>query len=326
MVHRFPETGFIIPPDNGWWRILVKMTDDHGNIGYSDPVDVHVVMTAPTVSIYKYWGDTRGDTVSNGAWFKAEEGAEDSGYYNTKIEVATSADDGTEVTLDINGGDGNADGFSYSVNTTSGTAVFDDVDLKLSGVENTVSVSVFGEETATVDLSAIKADESAPVVSLTQPTPYTGNSLVEVGYGVENDAGTTVANELNFNTGESLKITLDSGATGGTVTVATDVVDGLSVSSDNDDNFDSGAADFTGLILKDTIATGQTDHTLTFTVVEAPSGSTVTYEVAVHVDLKTPETVVAPTITYTPERGAVKADWTAVAGNDSALGGNSWSS
>ncbi len=327
----FPATAPLLRLGDGFWRLTVKVTDDHLNVydtallPVDQQIDVEVVTDVACSTLHL----KANDKVINGTqtvptWLNSNDGGPT---YNLYVE--TDSPNGTNnACISVNGG---ADICS---NVLDGRADFAFVSLNAGGVENTIELSVNNGVTTATDTYYVRADITDPTLDPAtdvNPEPYVHAGIWEIGYGwnddIDHDTATTL--ELDGASANRLIFTIDGIEDiagypnhGTVVLTAVDPVD--AIGGNTTVNIEKVGADmvaeFDDLTFEDSVVGGQTDIEMLVTITEQPSGNTINKTIFVHVNLEKPEGI-TPTVTTDPARGEAFVEWSAIIGNNSAYGG-----
>ena len=327
----FPNDGSFLRLGDGFWRLTVKVTDDHNNVydtatlPLDQQIDVDVDTNVACSALYL----TANDKLVNGrqvvpTWLNSADG--DDGIYD--MYVQTDAPDTGTVTLLVNGTT------TYGpVNPSGGIADFTTVVLLTGGVENTIQLSVNNGAAVAVDTYYVRADVTDPSLtpSTMNPVPYVTGSLWELGYGYDDDVDHETAAILELNDVSAGRLIFTIGGIEdiagypmhGTVTLTAvspvGAIGGVTTANINSVGPDM-VAEFTDLAFNDSVPGGQTDIEMKVTVTEQPSGNIYEKTIWIHVNLDRPEAV-TPAVTTVPGRGSAFVQWTAIVGNTSAYAG-----
>ncbi|HOW52002.1 MAG TPA: Ig-like domain-containing protein [bacterium] len=327
----FPTVAPLLRLGDGFWRLTVKVTDDHLNVydtallPVDQQIDVEVVTDVACSTLHL----TANDKVINGTqtvptWLNSNDGGPT---YNLYVE--TDSPNGTNnACISVNGG---ADICS---NVLDGRADFAFVSLNAGGLENTIELTVNNGATIATDTYYVRADNTDPTldpVTDVNPEPYVHAGIWEIGYGWNDDIDhdTTTILELDGASARRLIFTIDGIEDivgypnhGTVVLTAVDPVD--AIGGNTTVNIEKVGADmvaeFDDLTFEDSVVGGQTDIEMLMTITEQPSGNTFTKTIWVHVNLERPEGI-TPAVTTDPARGEAFVEWSAVIGNNSTYGG-----
>ncbi len=323
----FPNDGSYLRLGDGFWRLTVKVTDDHQNVydtAGTQQIDVEVETDVACSALYL----DANDKLINGrqavpTWLNSADG---DGIYD--MYVQTDAPDTGTVTLVVNGTT------TYGpVNPSSGVAEFTAVALNTGGGENTIVLTVYNGVATAVDTYYVRADITDPTLasSTMNPVPHVTGSIWELGYGYDDDVDHDTAAILELNDVSTGRLIFTIGGIEdivgypkhGTVTLSAVAPVGA-ISGTTTVNIESivpdMVAEFTDLAFNDSVPGGQTDIEMKVTITEQPSGNVYEKTIFVHVNLDRPEPV-TPVVTTVPARGSAFVQWTAVVGNTSAYAG-----
>ncbi len=324
----FPNDGTFLRLGDGFWRLTVKVTDDHQNVydtallPVAQQIDVDVVTDVASSSLYLSNDKLINGTQTAPTWLNSNDGGPTYDLY-----VETDSPNGTNnACINVNaGGDICAD-------VDAGRAEFTAVALTTGGVENTIVLTVNNGVAVATDTYYVRADNTDPTLDPAtdvNPEPYVhGAGIWEIGYGYDDDIDhdTTAILELDGASVNRLIFVIGNiedvagYTTHGTVVLTpVDAIGGTTTVNIAEDGADM-MAEFTNLTFEDSVIGGQTDIEMLVTITEQPSGNTYTKTIFVHVNLEKPEGI-TPTVTTDPARGESFVQWNAVVGNNSAYAG-----
>jgi len=320
----FPNDGSFLRVGDGFWRLMVTVTDDHLNVFESATVDVEVDTDVACFTLKLAANDKMINGRQNApTWLNTSDG---NGAYDLYVE--TDAPNGSTATLVVNGST------TYGPATvTNGRADFAAVTLLTGGVENTLALTVNNGVMPATDTYYVRADITEPTLDAgdMNPLPYVHGDIWEIGYGFDDDTNHDTTSVLELTDASPNRLIFIFGGieavsgytTHGTVTLTAVSPAGAIGGTMSTAIVEAGGGDmtaeFTNLTFEDSVIGGQTDIEMKVTVTEQPSGNTFERTIFVHLNLERPEPI-TPVVTTNAARGSAFVQWNAVAGNNSAYG------
>ncbi len=181
------------------------------------------VLQVEKVSVGDGVPDT-GDEMASGTTFKAGEDQNGGAPFGVNIQLVTNGFDGLTPTLTVNGSAVSTTLSPTSGVITSGKVVYNNVSLNEAPATNVIAATVNDGlgGTASVSLTNIVADSSAPVITFTRPTP--GSTTY---YNITHDNGAEHNGQMDLKTAYDIQIESDDTTVAGRTATLT-ATDGTS--------------------------------------------------------------------------------------------------